>query len=185
MKTILVVVVASLGLVACSARPEHAKADLQKNADADCVKHLGPGAHAVGVDEQFPHGSACREASSETLEDPSQPRTATLAQQKMCSDQAQKQFKESGFKMEVGTVYASHYDARANICYELVSSMSSSNGIPATTKTVFDAFEGREYATYAWANATKKKYWEIAPMMCVVKPRGQAQIECKSSEEFD
>jgi hypothetical protein len=125
-----------------------------------------------------------------TLEDQSQPRLATLEQQKMCGEQAEKQFNtieqnDKKFKTSNISDYTSHYDARANVCYMMIHSDSASKTVVSNIKTVFDAFEGRGYASYIWFNAGKKKYWEVAPTTCVVYPRGQPEIKCKSSDEFD
>jgi hypothetical protein len=122
-----------------------------------------------------------------TLEDPSQPRLATLSQQKMCDEQAEKQFKIYGTpaKGDTANEYVSHYDARANVCYMMIHRGGISYGNPTVSNVVSDAFEGRVYANYIWINSGKKKYWEVAPMECDVKPRGQPEIKCKSSDEFD
>ncbi len=127
---------------------------------------------------------------SPTLEDQSQPRVATLEQQKMCSEQAEKQFnasEQSAKKFGASGVsdYTSHYDARANVCYMRIYANSASKNVVSFVETVFDAFEGRGYASYIWVNAGKKQYWEVAPKTCLVHPRGQPEIKCKSSDEFD
>jgi len=119
-----------------------------------------------------------------TLEDQSQPRWATLEQQRMCSEQAEKQFRARGFT-DKSSEYTSHYDARANVCFVMVHTVSATGTSVSDTELVFDAFERRGYASYVWVNAGKKKYWEVAPMTCVVYPRGQPEITCKSSDEFD
>jgi hypothetical protein len=115
------------------------------------------------------------------------PRSATLAQQKMCDEQARKKFHEDNQDVpphERGQ-YTSHFDAAGNVCYMLVHHAGTGNGVPSVSDLVYDAFEGREYASYTWVNTQKKKYWEVAPMECKVKPRGKAEITCKSSAEFE
>jgi hypothetical protein len=127
-----------------------------------------------------------------TLEDQTQPRLATLEQQRMCSEQAEKEFKRNEQDAKkfrtIGTSdfsdYTSHYDAVANVCYVRINTTSASKKVASNIETVFDAFEGRGYASYIWVNAENKKYWEVAPKTCVVYPRGQPEITCKSSEEF-
>lgn len=117
------------------------------------------------------------------------PRSATLAQQKMCADQARRAFKEfySPSKDGISYDYTSHYDTRANVCYILVhgGGVFRDTGSPSVSNTVFDAFEGRTFASYMWINSENKKYWEVAPMECTVTPRGQEEILCKSSGEFE
>jgi hypothetical protein len=114
---------------------------------------------------------------------------APLTQQKMCADEAHKAFawshgsdKEAGNK---GWTYTSHYDAESKVCYVMEHNVSSTAGNIGTSDLVFDAYEGRTYASYVWINTEKKKYWEVPPTECSVKPRGQDEITCKSSEEFE
>ena len=120
-------------------------------------------------------------------------RLATLAQQKMCAEQAKKAFYESEegtpipvadrtrrSRMSAG--YTSHYDAKANVCYIMVSEMDlykdeDGNEILNTTR-VYDAFEGRIYADYFQMSKNP-------PPTCSVKPLGQDEILCKSSAEFE
>jgi hypothetical protein len=101
----------------------------------------------------------------------------------MCGEQAEKQFRANGF--DKSSEYASHYDARANVCYMMIHTVSATKASASDIETVSDAFEGRDYGTYAWVNAQNKKYWEVAPWACAVYPRGQPEIRCKSSDEFD
>jgi hypothetical protein len=112
-------------------------------------------------------------------------RTATMQQQKMCDEQARKKFHEDYPAANDLTGFFSHYDTGANVCYMLVHIYGISKVVPSVSDTVYDAFEGRGYASYIWINSEKKKYWQVAPMECSVKPRGQDEITCKSSEEFD
>ena len=118
-------------------------------------------------------------------DDPSQPRLATLAQQKMCAEQSEKQFNSTGASKSSAADFTSHYDARANVCYIMVHDAGVSYGNPTVSDVVYDAYEGRVYANYMWINSQKKKYWEVGPMECDVKPRGQPEITCKSSNEFE
>ncbi len=102
----------------------------------------------------------------------------------MCADQASKFFHEN-YPKPRHTEYTSHYDVGANVCYILVHQYDiNNNGVPSFFDTVYDAFEGRGYATYSWVNAEKKKYSEVEPLECSVKPRGQEEIPCKSGTEF-
>lgn len=50
---------------------------------------------------------------------------------------------------------------------------------------VYDAFEGRTYASYFWINPEEKKHWEeVKPSICNIKPPGEDEITCSSSDEF-
>jgi hypothetical protein len=117
-------------------------------------------------------------------------RQATLAQQKMCADQAQRSFNESAFSEPKKTdtesyEYTSHYDAAANVCYIMVHGAPTGRGALSSSDVVYDAFEGRVYANYIWINTENKKYWEVPPTECSVKPRGGDEIICRSSDEFE
>lgn len=127
-----------------------------------------------------------------------EPRHATLLEQKICADQAKRSFDESDaskpikdktMKRVSPADYSSHYDAKANICYIMVHEANIFDEASAKkvsiSMIVYDAFEGRVYANYLWFSQKDKKAWEVAPMECSVKPRGQDEITCKSSEEFE
>src|ERR1035437_3013881 len=81
-------------------------------------------------------------------------RTTTLAQQKMCADQAKKFFddlvapKPSKAPIDpLRASYVDHYDAKANICYvAIVRNDTFDRNQKITYSTdVFDAFEGTSY----------------------------------------
>ncbi len=90
--------------------------------------------------------------------------------------------------------YANHYDAKANVCYIMVRELTmltdkddAKDKTLSTSIVVYDAFEGRVYANYLWMNRLKegKKYWQIKPTECSVKPQGQGELDCVTSEEFE
>jgi hypothetical protein len=125
-----------------------------------------------------------------------QARHASLSDQKMCAAQAKKAFLESDSSKEwnpsdkIRNVsppdFTSHFDPTANVCYVLVSmNYIDDTKTIWTSIVVYDAFEGRGYANYLWHTDKVKKYWEQPPMACSVKPRGQPEILCKSSDEFN
>ena len=118
------------------------------------------------------------------------PVAATLAQQKMCDDQAAKKFHENE---SVGNIprsrttvssYTSHYDPTVNVCYIRVNSTSAEK-IPVVADVVYDAFGGRIYANYIWINSQSKKYWEVSPSTCEIHIPGKPVEKCNSAEEFD
>jgi hypothetical protein len=75
------------------------------------------------------------------------PVTASLAQQKMCDEQATKKFREYTVGNNALSSYTSRYDTSVNVCYIRVDCVGG--GKPATeTDTVYDAFGGRVYAAY-------------------------------------
>jgi len=123
------------------------------------------------------------------------PRRATLGQQKICADQAQKFFRDlvatKPPKTPIDPLHASyvdHYDAKANVCYVAVVRYDPfdghEKGITYST-TVFDAFEGTSYADYIQLSDNIRAGIEVKPPLCSVEPRGQSKIICKSEDEFD
>jgi hypothetical protein len=103
------------------------------------------------------------------------PRSATMAEQKMCDEQARKKFYED-YRGTAFANYTSHFDSRVSVCYVFVHHATVANDMPSVSKVVYDAFEGRVYASYMWINSKGLKYWEVAPIECAVKPRGRAEI---------
>ncbi len=118
------------------------------------------------------------------------PVTASLAQQKMCDEQAGKKFRENQSTDNIPksktiiTSYTSHYDPAVNVCYIRVTS-TSADKFPIITDVVYDAFGGRIYANYLWINSQNKKAWEVSPATCEIHIPGRPDETCKSSEEFD
>jgi hypothetical protein len=123
----------------------------------------------------------------------SDPPRPTLEQQKMCAEQARKDFDEDQrqYRESFGNTssqlsdYTSHFDSQKNICYVRIDSTLTNGGVPSTAITVYDAFERRVYASYLWINSQKKKYWEVKPVECEIDPPKETKITCGSSEEFD
>ena len=110
------------------------------------------------------------------------PVAATLAQQKMCDEQAAKKFSENGHGKY--DTYTSHYDPTVNVCYIRVDSISAEK-FPVVTDVVYDAFGGRVYANYIWINSQNKKYWEVSPSTCEIRILGKPDEICKTDAEFD
>src|ERR1039458_7448224 len=76
------------------------------------------------------------------------PVTASLAQQKMCDEQAAKKFRENTTGSKTVNSYTSRYDPSVNVCYIRVHSIGGNP--PMVTDVVYDAFGGRVYANYMW-----------------------------------
>ena len=120
------------------------------------------------------------------------PRQATLADQKMCADQAKRFFTDEiqtqiRMTVMVPPDYIDHYDAKSNVCYVAILQFDSiDGGKTITTSTgVFDAFENTSDATYVWTSDKTKKYWQVKPTMCTVRPPGLPSVICTSDAEFD
>ena len=107
------------------------------------------------------------------------PLAASLAQQKMCDEQAAKKFREYEGGHAFLSHYTSRYDPSVNVCYMRVYYITGGN--PATTlDSVYDAFGGRVFATYSLIGSVGD-----APTMCKISiPNKPVQV-CKSPEEFN
>ena len=104
--------------------------------------------------------------------------------QAKCSEQARIAFVRSGLKESEGAVYQNHYNSKLNKCFIETENHSASGKTLWTYRNVYDAFEGRQYGTYAWHTEGDKKYWEVAPTMCEVESLTGARQICHSDEEF-
>ena len=107
------------------------------------------------------------------------PRHATLSQQKMCADQAKKSFEEDNVKPEHALTwqFSSHYETNTNICYVMtwISTMDNSNKF-TLSHYVYDAFEGREYASFIEIGSDVVE--------CSVAPTPEENIKCKTDDDF-
>jgi hypothetical protein len=114
-----------------------------------------------------------------------QPRSAPLEYQGKCADQANKFFRDGGFKLDEMAGYENHFNTKLNKCFVLIQNTDARNPqIIWTHKSLYDAFEGKAYGQYAWHTMKDKKYWEVPPVMCKVWLPGEERI-CKSDDEFD
>jgi hypothetical protein len=105
----------------------------------------------------------------------------------MCDEQARKKFHEDNPHPGQFEYYTSHYDPKTNICYIGVHRTTADKNSVSKSTFIYDAFEGRGYASYNWININSqgKKYWEVKPMQCFVQPIGKDRISCSSDEEFN
>lgn len=109
---------------------------------------------------------------------PFEPRTATLAQQKMCDEQAGKKFVEyTAQKDRDRSSYMSHYDPAVNVCYVRIETSSVVKGSAFYIADVYDAFEGRTFASYAGGKPP--------PLLCEVDLPGKDTLRCASFDEFN
>jgi hypothetical protein len=115
---------------------------------------------------------------------------SSLSEQKVCADQAKKFFMGTEYsddsKHPIKNEFTSHYDASKKICYVRIDYNTRADPKETMiTSYVFDAFEGRNVASYNWISQTGKKYWEVKPIECSVKPAGGEKIYCKTTQEFE
>ena len=104
----------------------------------------------------------------------------SLDQQARCAAQAEKIFTKLGWDFQRDSVQ-SHINSKLNRCFvEIIG-----HATPGSTSKVFmDAYEQREYATYLWIPRDGKKYWEVPPFECVLKPIGAPEQKCSTDEEY-
>jgi hypothetical protein len=112
-----------------------------------------------------------------------EPRQATLAQQKMCADQAKKFYNEPDFKSKEFTEYTSHYDPKMNVCYVMIRIDLKKDDAEQQTVAymIYDAFEGtgRGHLQMKLIGPDNKPY------VCSVKPVGSHEdIYCKTEDQF-
>lgn len=124
---------------------------------------------------------ACPSALSQT-----KPRAATLAQQKMCAEQAAKRFHNDN-KDASGMTFKSHYDASANVCYLMVLYTDLTTSHLVISSDVYDAFEGRLYADYLEMHgpaSERPRPYSTGIMGCYVVTHGIDSVACNSRIDF-
>jgi hypothetical protein len=108
------------------------------------------------------------------------PIAASLAQQKMCDEQAAKKFREYTGGDTTFSSYTSRYDPSVNVCYVRVYYVG---GTRVTVQdTVYDAFGGRVYAVYGWFDSPGDR---PKMTMCKILIPDKPDQLCKSSTEFN
>ena len=119
-------------------------------------------------------------AGAEPLSDDAA-RQHKLDLQERCAQAAEKNFRSSGWKTELGSGYQSHYNQSLGVC---LIEIEGRTGGGAVTKSVSDAVEGRMYALYLWVEKPGKKYWEVPPVQCQLIPSQKEKRDCTSDEEY-
>src|SRR5262245_15878215 len=88
----------------------------------------------------------------------------TMAEQAQCAEQAQVAARDDNFKWETEARqmgmgaqttsfdYQSHYNTKEKRCLVLTIRTYNFGGEAIKTKNLFDAFEKRDYAVYAWSS---------------------------------
>jgi len=109
-----------------------------------------------------------------------QPRQATLAQQKVCADQARKTFHADNVTRPPHMLvweYTSHYEPRTNTCYIMTHFVTAQEKSVSISFSVYDAIEGRGYASFIQVGHDV--------MDCTISPPGHDTTNCKTSDEFE
>ena len=112
------------------------------------------------------------------------PKPASLEVQAKCFEQARKFFAQSGFKANAGDDLVNHFATKLNRCFIQVVQTIPQGATIWNYRYVFDAFEGRTYASYGWHSDPTKKYWEVAPVLCEVYSPSGEKATCHSDDEF-
>jgi hypothetical protein len=111
-------------------------------------------------------------------------KAGSLTLQAKCAQQAKTVFVETGYKVSDMANYENHYNTRLNKCLVYLESHPMTGTLGWDNRTVVDAFENKEYATYLWHSVVDKKYWEVPPVKCNVQAASGAEQACKSVDEF-
>ncbi|MFZ3320736.1 MAG: hypothetical protein WA190_00080 [Usitatibacter sp.] len=107
--------------------------------------------------------------------------------QKECAAQSEREFRALGWEKEnqaaiFPAAYQSHFNAKFNKCFMSLESHSPDGKV--TSRSLFDVYQHRDYATYMWMVSPTKKYWEVPPTICTLTPIGSDEVTCKSDEEY-
>ncbi len=81
--------------------------------------------------------------------------------------------------------FTNHYNVKLDRCLIETFTLQLEVNSSIFTKDVSDAFEGKEFASYAWISRAGKKYWEVPPTMCLVTMPSGEEKNCSSEDEFD
>jgi hypothetical protein len=101
-----------------------------------------------------------------------------------CSEQARKAFGEMGYSKNDVAGYENHYNKAFNRCFIFVNSIKTEAGKVTQVRSLFDAFEGKEYGSFILQAETRGSAPEAAPLQCdFTFPSGE-QKHCQSAREF-
>jgi len=109
-----------------------------------------------------------------------------FAMQEKCSAQADKVFRELGYKQtgsrdNISEVLQSHFNPRLGKCFMTIETFGRDL---SQNRFLLDAFEQREYAEYFWTVDKVKKYWENPPKMCKEIPSSGDERPCHSDDDY-
>lgn len=107
-----------------------------------------------------------------------------------CSTQAKKVFDELGW-VENGphgdnAQYQSHYNPKLERCFVAITSHRFDKSNWSETRSLFDAFEMRQYADYFWGSQDGKADTEVRPFICrFISSVKEEDRHCSSSDEYN
>jgi len=132
---------------------------------------------AIMADGCRGRSASLRETASPTA------KVATLSEQKMCADQAEKMYRESSEVSD--STYTNHYDPTDGVCYIELTTRQRLGQVFSFHLMVLDAFEGRIYGEYGDHLTLDNRPADPKLDECSVKPRGQPEAKCGSLDEFN
>jgi hypothetical protein len=115
-------------------------------------------------------------------------KSASLALQAQCSQQADKLSKEGGWDKDEMTSAINHYNSKLAKCFVQVSNTDvktdRATGEIYFTKDLYDAFEKKPYGEYFAAGNSRTKE-NITTKQCYVISSAGDKTVCRSPSEFD
>lgn len=119
-----------------------------------------------------------------------EPRTASLAQQAQCEQQAVNVFHSLGYSerptKDSSDSYQSHYNPKLGKCFVAINSINFNVGPQVKQQfnsVLLDAYEQREYAVYTWFSSDKPMA-QTPPFICKTMASSVAPGECTSDAEY-
>jgi hypothetical protein len=116
-----------------------------------------------------------------------QSKTNSLEQQEKCAVQAERAFKAAGYTPTDHAGYENHYNKALNKCFVVMQSLDirSTPGSIFTSKTLGDAFEGKEYGAFALQRKKGEQDRQGDLVQCYVTQISGEEKQCNSRGEFD
>lgn len=109
----------------------------------------------------------------------------SLTLQAQCAKQAKATWDATGFTDRDFASYQNHYNSRLNKCIVYLENRVVSAKSNTENRTVFDAFENKDYGSYIWQSVENKNFNEVPPFVCFVQSASGEKKECHSQDEFD
>jgi hypothetical protein len=105
-----------------------------------------------------------------------------LESQEKCARGAKQFFHDAGYEQKNTLAgYVCHYNKKLNKCFiEIGTTILNANGSVSMAKNLFDAFEGKEYASFFRYVPKEKNYSAVKPQQCQMLDN-----HCTTEEEYD
>ncbi len=106
--------------------------------------------------------------------------------QSRCAAAAKEFFNREGYGSEQDADFLNHYNPKLRKCFIVIktSKWQPSTATMLTSKNVYDAVEGKTYGQYLWQSDKVKKWWEVAPIMCLATNPDGSDTKCKNDGEY-